>query len=681
MKQILIVEFILLAMVLHSCKNKESKYGDVTLPATTKILNAEVLQSKLVSIDSTGYTFTFRTGNKIIDHLETGDVLVAEMGAGLIRKVTGISKKNGEITVSTTQAGLTDAIKKGELKINQTLTAAMVQSVRSKTPGITIRAIDTKPGAPSGEIEFEIKIVKTDGNQETIVLTGLFSITPSFIVNAEIQGSTLVKYRADYSVIIKLIKSVDSVVDSIAKSFSGEAEITFSSETVLIGPVPVIIQPRLTVEIGVEPGQRVSESDTLNQPIAHSSSVEYDPVNSWGSGGEGSAGTRANSNSAVKAGTTVRPSGKGGMDLLINGEWYPPLTARDEKKPTADWPQKPLSTQDSLPEKEDDLGKSTPLVNTAPTALFTINPPSGTTATEFQFDASGCTDAETPVSRLQVRWDWESNGTWTPFTNTKTASHVFFKAGSYTVLLEVKDGDGLTSTTSKTITVTAVANITANDKVAATPVVPDGIFTDPRDGNTYPYKNIGTQTWMIKNLAWLPAVSPSKDYSVTSPYYYVIGYEGSSVSAAKATPNYTTYGVLYNWEAAKTACPPGWHLPTDEEWKTLEKYLGMSEADANLVDDTRLSGAVGGKLKESGNTHWKSPNEGANNSSGFTALPGGNRNFGGDFSYLGSYAYFWSSSESDASLAWYRYLYYGDDGVYRNYSYRYYGFSARCLQN
>jgi uncharacterized protein (TIGR02145 family) len=315
-------------------------------------------------------------------------------------------------------------------------------------------------------------------------------------------------------------------------------------------------------------------------------------------------------------------------------------------------------------------------------AAFTINPPSGTTATEFQFDASGCTDAETPVSRLQVRWDWESNGTWTPFTNTKTASHPYSKAGSYTVLLEVKDGAGLTSTISKTITVTAVANITANDKVAATPVVPDGIFTDPRDGNTYPYKNIGTQTWMIENLAWLPAVSPSKARSDSLPFYYVYDYQDSIVSSAKATPNYTTYGVLYNWAAAKTACPSGWHLPTDAEWTVLTDFLtnsgfgfggsgsdiGKSMSSASGWNSSSTDGNIGN-------------NQEANNSSGFAALPGGGRYYGGDFDSLGNYADFWSSSENDASLAWNRGLYCTYDGVGRGNNGRYYGFSARCLQN
>ncbi|MCX6223661.1 MAG: PKD domain-containing protein [Bacteroidia bacterium] len=317
--------------------------------------------------------------------------------------------------------------------------------------------------------------------------------------------------------------------------------------------------------------------------------------------------------------------------------------------------------------------------NKAPTASFTVSPETGTVSALFAFDASGCTDAETPVGQLQVRWDWDGNGTWTPFTETKTASHLYAQAGSYTVVMEVKDGDGLTSTVSKTITVSATAVAAA--AAAATPVVvPDGNITDPRDKNTYPYKRIGTQTWMIKNLAWLPAVSPSKDGSETSPYYYVYAYHGSSVSAAKATPNYATYGVLYNWEAAKKACPSGWHLPSDDEWKVLEKYLGMSEADANTYNNRR-SGVVGGKLKESGTGHWRSPNQGANNSSGFMALPGGNRGNDRVFDILVNYAYFWSSSESGSLSVWSRDLDYGSDGVGRYVSSRSVGFSVRCLRN
>ncbi|HOR61199.1 MAG TPA: FISUMP domain-containing protein [Bacteroidales bacterium] len=137
-------------------------------------------------------------------------------------------------------------------------------------------------------------------------------------------------------------------------------------------------------------------------------------------------------------------------------------------------------------------------------------------------------------------------------------------------------------------------------------------FTDPRDNNTYRTVQIGNQIWMAENLKYLPSVVGPGTGSKTNPYYYVYDYVGTNVDAAKQSAIYTTYGVLYNWEAAKTACPTGWHLPSDAEWTILTNYLG-GEAVA------------GGKLKETGTTHWNSPNEGATNETDFTALPGGNR--------------------------------------------------------
>ena len=204
-------------------------------------------------------------------------------------------------------------------------------------------------------------------------------------------------------------------------------------------------------------------------------------------------------------------------------------------------------------------------------------------------------------------------------------------------------------------------------------------FVDNRDGHVYKCITIGSQTWMAENLAWLPSVSPPTAASDTDPYYYVVGYEGSTVSAAKATANFGIYGVLYNWPAAMTDCPSGWHLPTDEEWKVLEKNQGMSISEAD-ADGWRYSSTVGGRLKESGMAHWSGPNTGATNTSGFTALAGGYR-YGGVFSNFGNYTYFWSASESGSLYAWDRFLNNLTDGVGRDFSNRNDGFSVRCIQN
>jgi len=74
---------------------------------------------------------------------------------------------------------------------------------------------------------------------------------------------------------------------------------------------------------------------------------------------------------------------------------------------------------------------------------------------------------------------------------------------------------------------------------------------------------------MVENLTYLPQISPSKEGSQSKPFYYVYGYNGTNIDEAKSSANYKTYGVLYNCEAAITACPEGWHLPSDKEWNQL----------------------------------------------------------------------------------------------------------------
>jgi len=209
-----------------------------------------------------------------------------------------------------------------------------------------------------------------------------------------------------------------------------------------------------------------------------------------------------------------------------------------------------------------------------------------------------------------------------------------------------------------------------------------GTFTDSRDGNEYNWVQIGDQVWMAENLKYLPSVVGPGTGSQTTPHYYVYGYNGTNVADAKATDNYATYGVLYNWTAAmdgeassttnpsgiQGVCPAGWHLPSDAEWTELTDYLGGT-SDA------------GGKLKETGTTHWNSPNTGATNETGFTALPGGYRYDFGTFYYIGFYGYWWSASEFNATSAWYRGMGYSNSNVGRDYYYKELGFSVRCLRD
>ena len=212
-----------------------------------------------------------------------------------------------------------------------------------------------------------------------------------------------------------------------------------------------------------------------------------------------------------------------------------------------------------------------------------------------------------------------------------------------------------------------------------------GTFTDSRDGKTYKTVKIGNQEWMAENLAYLPSVSLYSNGSNMEPRYYVYDYYGTNVATAKQQANYNTYGVLYNWPAAKAACPPGWHLPTDAEWTALENYLIASGYN---YDGTTTGNKIAKSLAAATNwseTWWNTGTIGnnlsLNNKSGFSALPGGCRYDPGDFSNMPDYGFWWSSSEFNTYYAWSRHLYYEySNSDFKNDN-KNYGFSVRCVRD
>ena len=212
-----------------------------------------------------------------------------------------------------------------------------------------------------------------------------------------------------------------------------------------------------------------------------------------------------------------------------------------------------------------------------------------------------------------------------------------------------------------------------------------GTFTDSRDNKTYKTVKIGDQTWMAENLAYLPSVSPSSNGSYTDPYYYVYEHQGIDVNTAKATNNYRTYGVLYNWNAALSACPSGWHLPDITEWTKLKEYLtnngygyqgngddiGKSMASRTLWIENLTPGAPG-------------RDQSTNNSSGFNGLPGGARYPNGGFGKIGSGGFWWSSTmylDKFSHFVYFVNLEYNFSGMAIQYYVKEAGHSIRCVRN
>jgi len=217
-------------------------------------------------------------------------------------------------------------------------------------------------------------------------------------------------------------------------------------------------------------------------------------------------------------------------------------------------------------------------------------------------------------------------------------------------------------------------------------------FTDSRDGNVYNTFQIGDQCWMAENLKYLPAVVGPGTGSNTAPYYYVYGYNGTDVNAAKATANYQNYGVLYNWSASLTACPTGWHLPSDAEWTQLVDYVvAQGFPNSNVINGAgnalkscrQVNSPLGGECNTTEHPRWNSHSTHHGfDEFGFSALPGGYRSTNGNFTAIGNYGYWWSSTEYSSTLAWYRGMYYSYGLVGRNYYFnKTYGFSARCLRD
>ena len=207
------------------------------------------------------------------------------------------------------------------------------------------------------------------------------------------------------------------------------------------------------------------------------------------------------------------------------------------------------------------------------------------------------------------------------------------------------------------------------------PVQAQSTFTDSRDGRVYRTVTIGKQTWMAENLAFLPRIDKMEDGQFEIERYWVYGYFGNSLDAAKQTDAYKTYGVLYNWKGACTSCPEGWHLPTDAEWQEMEMSLGMSSLDA----ESRLwrkSGDVGKKLISKDG--WKK-NFGSDET-GFGALPGGCRGYNGFEGDL-YIAFFWTSSPTNGDNGLRRGLLFDESGIHKTEDRRYIGSSVRCVKN
>jgi len=187
-----------------------------------------------------------------------------------------------------------------------------------------------------------------------------------------------------------------------------------------------------------------------------------------------------------------------------------------------------------------------------------------------------------------------------------------------------------------------------------------GTFVDPRDNKEYKTVKIGNQVWLDENLAY-------KTKDDCWPY-------------AGKKKLVKEYGYLYTWQMAKEACPAGWHLPSDEEWKELELFIGINEVQMRDLGNRKNKPAISFRLRPA--EGWKKGLNGTNEM-GFNMLPGGKSGYECCFESMGEHAYFWSSTlnSSDNTKVIFRVFYEDGDIAAYNWESIYSGLYVRCVKD
>lgn len=266
-----------------------------------------------------------------------------------------------------------------------------------------------------------------------------------------------------------------------------------------------------------------------------------------------------------------------------------------------------------------------------------------------------------------VSWSWDfGDGT---NSTEQNPSHVYDSAGIYTVSLTVENSYG-SDTETKTDLIITELNST------------DSTVTDV-EGNVYNTVVIGGQIWMAENLKTTSYkdgtpidIEESGNWGTTENGAYC-WYDNDSAQYAEI------YGALYNGYAvvSENLCPTGWHVPTDDEWKTLEMFLGMSQAQADASEIVRGTNE-GSKLAGDSNLWYGGAitDDSEFGSSGFLGLPGGVRYSYNTFSSNSFAAYWWTSTTVYTS-PWYRAISNDETGIYRTTANNNNGYSVRCVKD
>jgi len=380
---------------------------------------------------------------------------------------------------------------------------------------------------------------------------------------------------------------------------------------------------------------------------------------------EGSVGNKENDNNST--GFTGLPAGSSTGDIGAFGHWWilESVTIAEIEADNKNFIMHKIdSPTPGVLAYDLNQGKSVRCIKGYLLPKLTTAPVSHVTLSSAKSGASIISDGGTLVSSKGVCWSTSPNP-------TISNSHTDEGRGSDGFISSLSGLSGNTTYYVRAYVANSVG-ISYGDEVIFKTYT--GILSDI-DGNNYYTVTIGDQVWMAENLkttkfndnTLIPLVTGATQWAalITPGYSW---YNNNEVSYKEQ------YGGLYNWYTVSTVsnggrnvCPSGWHVADDAEWTVLTSYLGGE-------------GVAGDKLKEVSTFHWNNPNSGTN-TSGFTALPGGDRSEAGAFSDIGTDGTFWSTSSANTGNAWFRSMTYNQSNVHRDSYFKQNGFSVRCLKD
>lgn len=276
MKKLLIILLSIIALSLYSCKKDNpvvptptSQSDQLKIPTYTKSVDSTVFRNQLVSISPDSTTFTFKAGSSLIDNLKANDIIVSSNGLGILKKITSVSRSNNQIIVHASSAKITDAIENGEFTITRSVSSSNVNKMLYMEKGVSLAKTNAEVQGFYLDLN-NVVVWDNDGNLSTssdqITLNGSISISPTIDMSLKIQNWKLKYLKFSTSISEDLDLKANMNIIGVALNKKKEIYRAYLNPLVaFIGPVPVVITPVLTINVGADAKVYVDVSTGIKQ--------------------------------------------------------------------------------------------------------------------------------------------------------------------------------------------------------------------------------------------------------------------------------------------------------------------------------------------------------------------------------------------------------------------------------